>query len=172
LSEPPGDSPGEPSSAPFRTPEDAEAAFYEAIERADIDALERVWSVDDAIVCIHPGTERIEGRWNVLESFRQMFDDAPALDFRIVDTLATGNDGIAVHLVRERIALDGELVSVMVATNVYQIENGGWRMLLHHASPEPDAALDAASDTIGDDTAFDPDDEEPGEWPGPPPVLH
>ena len=141
MSEPPGEG-ARREVRRFTTPDEAEAAFYRAIEHADMAALEDIWSADEAIVCIHPGTARIEGRANVMESFRELFLDAPSLGFSIVDTLETGNESLAVHLVREEIALDGELVSVMLATNVYQVEQGGWRLLLHHASPEPDVGLD------------------------------
>lgn len=161
----------------FRTPKEAEVAFYDAIERADIQAIADVWSLDENIVCVHPGAMRIEGRSAVLDSFAQLFNEAPNLDFSIVDTLYTGNESLAVHIVREEIALDGQLVSIMVSTNIYQQELGGWRMLLHHASPEPDSVL---MDEIDDYHAFseaDLDDElddELDDWeePQPPPVLH
>jgi len=163
-------------SRQFSTPEEAEAAFYEAIENADLSALDAVWSQDENIVCVHPGASRIEGRGAVMESFEQMFSDAPILDFSIVDTLYTGNDSLAVHLVREEIALDGQVVSIMVSTNIYRMEDGGWRMLLHHASPEPDTAF---NDELGDYQSYDgsgydeiDDDLDDWEEPERPPVLH
>lgn len=146
----------------FNTPEEAEIAFYEAIERADLSALGRVWSLDDSIVCIHPGASRIEGRTKVLESFSDMFADSPSLSFCISDALQTENDGLAIHLVREEIELDGQLVSVMVSTNIYHREDGGWRMLLHHASHEPEFS------TNEDFEEFDDFDD----LPETPPVLH
>lgn len=165
-------------STNFSTPDEAEAAFYDAIERADMAALDAVWSRDENIVVVHPGAMRIEGRSAVLQSFEHMFSEAPILDFTIVDTLYTGNDSLAIHLVREEIALDGQLVSIMVSTNIYQMEDGGWRMLLHHASPEPDAAF---NDELDDFQSFDGSDfdssdfdELDDEWdePAKPPVLH
>ena len=93
------------------------------------------------MVCVHPGATRIEGRKAVMDSFADLFFDAPILNFKIIDTLYTGNDELAVHLVREEIELDGQVVSIMVSTNIYQFESGSWRMLLHHASPEPDLSL-------------------------------
>ncbi len=163
-------------SKPFSTPEEAEAAFYEAIERADMAALDAVWSTDENIVCVHPGASRIEGRQAVMESFEQMFSEAPILDFSIVDTLYTGNESLAIHLVREEIALDGQVVSIMVSTNIFQMEEGGWRMLLHHASPEPDSAFNDELDDYRDfeGTGFDDFDDDPEEWEEPvrPPVLH
>lgn len=160
----------------FKTPEEAEAAFYEAIEQADIKALDEVWSADENIVCVHPGASRIEGRRAVMDSYVELFSDAPILNFSIVDALYTGNDGLAVHLVREEIELDGEIVSIMVATNIYHVEDGGWRMLLHHASPEPDSAFDSDYDDYHgfDGTGFDDLDDDLDELDEPrrPPVLH
>lgn len=171
----------------FKTPAAAEAAFYEAVERTDLEALGEIWSIDQNIVCIHPGSFRIEGRSAVLESFAQLFLDAPVLDFQVVDVLQAGNDGLAVHLVREEIAIDGRLASVMVSTNIYHVEHGGWRMLLHHASYESGGVVvdDETSDqkpdaqTLGvspfDELPFDDNDEEDGgrnDEHERPPVLH
>ena len=146
----------------FNTPEEAEIAFYEAIEQADIVALGRVWSLDDNIVCIHPGANRIEGRAKVLESFSDMFAESPSIGFSISDALQTEGDGLAIHLVREEIELDGQLVSIMVSTNIYHLEDGGWRMLLHHSSHEPETNIEEEFDDFDD---YD-------EMPEPPPVLH
>ena len=168
-------------SRQFSTPDEAEAAFYDAIEQTDMAALDHVWSADENIVCIHPGAPRIEGRAAVLDSFKQMFSQAPVLDFSILDTLYTGNESLAIHLVREEISLDGQLVSIMLATNIYQKEKGSWRMLLHHASPEPDLVFDDELDTYQSfdsdtfaDIVFDESDEDADDWdePARPPVLH
>lgn len=146
----------------FDSPEEAEAAFYDAVERCDINALADVWSRDENIVCIHPGSSRIEGRRAVLDSFIEMFSESPSLGFSISDALQTGTDELVIHLVREAIELDGQVVSIMVATNVYHREDGGWRMLLHHASHEPDLAIDEDDD----------DDDDLFAERMPPPVLH
>ena len=47
-----------------------------------------------------------------------------------------------VHVVREEITIDGQLSGVMLATNIYQRVGSGWRMMLHHSSPEPEFLLD------------------------------
>ena len=36
----------------FTTPQDAEAAFYDAFEKSDLDAMMGVWADDDDIVCV------------------------------------------------------------------------------------------------------------------------
>jgi len=163
-------------SKAFKTPEEAEIAFYKSIERADLQQLDAVWSSENNVVCVHPGATRIEGRKAVMDSFADLFFDAPILNFKIVDTLYTGNDKLAVHLVREEIELDGQVVSIMVSTNIYQRESDGWKMLLHHASPEPDTAFQddfddyQRFDGIGYDDMDDELDEV--EEPARPPVLH
>ena len=46
----------------FPTPQDAEAAFYDALENADLEAMMEVWSEDEEVSCVHPGGRRIAGR--------------------------------------------------------------------------------------------------------------
>ena len=57
----------------FTTAQDAEAAFYEALEKADLEAMMAVWADDDDIVCVHPGGMRLAGVEQVRESWRQIF---------------------------------------------------------------------------------------------------
>jgi len=152
-------------SSKFTSPEAAERAFYQAIENADIRLLGDVWALDDGVVCIHPGSGRIEGRRAVLESFADLFVDAPAIHFAISDAVHGGHGGLAIHTVREEVQLDGQVISSMIATNIFQRDDAGdWRMVLHHSSHEPDMHVDEYFDDIDFDD-FDDDHEVP-------PVLH
>ena len=45
----------------FPTAQDAEAAFYEAFETGDLEAMMNVWAEDEEIVCVHPGEARLVG---------------------------------------------------------------------------------------------------------------
>ena len=38
----------------FNTPEEAEVAFYKAIEQADVIAMMSVWADDEEVICVHP----------------------------------------------------------------------------------------------------------------------
>ena len=149
---------------PFPTPAAAEEAFYDAIERRDLAALAEVWARCDEVVCVHPGVDRLEGRAAVLESFRRMFAGDARLAFEIVDVTVAGTDALAVHHARERIRVEGRLAGVMAATNVYVVEGGGWRMLVHHASHEGGSPLEAEGDG--------PDEEAPGAGPPAGRTLH
>jgi len=45
----------------YLTPADAEMAFYDALERNDLEDMMAVWLDNDAVVCVHPGASRLEG---------------------------------------------------------------------------------------------------------------
>ena len=43
------------------TPDEIEAAFYEALQCADIEKLMACWSDEDDILCVHPSGPRVVG---------------------------------------------------------------------------------------------------------------
>lgn len=123
----------------FPTPHDAEAAFYEAIERADLDALMAVWCDDEEVVYVPPGGTRIAGYANVREAWREVFAGGARLHFRIHTISAVVNPFTAIHSLVERISLEGQedVQTPIVATNIFLRGPMGWRLVLHHASPAP-----------------------------------
>jgi len=126
----------------FATPQDAEAAFYDALERADLEAMMAVWSEDEEIVCIHPGGPRLAGYAAVRESWRMIFRNGSRLRVATSGLQATQGMLLAVHNLHEQLSLvgEGEATQTVLATNVYQRGADGWRMVLHHTAPAPDAA--------------------------------
>ncbi len=127
------------SKAPrFTTPKEAEAAFYDAFERADVEAMMQVWAEDETIICIHPKGPRLRGRQAIRASWEQIFAPGARLKFTLKDSRRTGDALLSIHVLRECIRADGVSQGVMLATNIYQLVDGSWRMTLHHASPEPE----------------------------------
>ena len=127
------------SSRIFPTPQDAETAFYEALERNDLDLMMSVWSEDEEVVCAHPGGPRIAGLEQVRESWRRMFSGGATLRVHLTQQVALTSMIVAVHSLHENITVGGESAprGPMLATNVYQRSPAGWRMILHHSSPAP-----------------------------------
>ena len=125
----------------FPTAQDAENAFYEALERSDLEAMMQVWSEDEEIVCVHPVGQRLAGQEQVREAWRQMFAGAPGMRVQITQRVAVTGMMVAVHSVHENITVAGETRprAPVVATNVYLRTAAGWRMIVHHASPAPGA---------------------------------
>jgi len=134
----------------FTNPQEAEQAFYEAFQRADLDAMMAVWAEDEEVYCVHPGGPRLTGIESIRESFRQMFASGPSMRFELRSVQTMQGGLIAVSSLYEHISVLGERrqTSVVVATNVYINVGGGWRMVGHHGSPagqaEPRAASNAA----------------------------
>jgi ketosteroid isomerase-like protein len=126
----------------FANPQDAEAAFYDALTRADLDSMMSVWADDDDIYCVHPNGARIAGVENVRESWRQIFSGGQTLRFQLRDQQYVQGMMLSVHSVYEHITVAGEprARGPMIATNVYLRTERGWRMVAHHASPAPVAA--------------------------------
>lgn len=122
----------------FQSSEEAEAAFYDAFEHADIEAMMAVWADDDEVVCIHPMGPRIEGRAAIRTSWAQILSGGgDGLHFEITNKVQSASDGLAVHFVYENIGFGPVPTqrSVVLATNVYRHTDKGWRMVCHHGSP-------------------------------------
>lgn len=120
------------------TPDDVEAAFYEALQAGDIEKLMACWADEDDIVCIHPGGPRIIGAGGIRAAFDALFAHGGAIHvqaehIRRVDSMAS-----AVHHVLEKVEVmtaDGPAQAHVLATNVYHKTPQGWRLVVHHASP-------------------------------------
>jgi ketosteroid isomerase-like protein len=125
----------------FPTPQDAEQAFYEALQRCDLEAMMAVWAEDEEIVCIHPGGPRLTGLRAVRESWREIFSGGPSLRVQVNNIVATQAMLVAVHNVQENFSIAGnpKAVAPALATNVYLKTAAGWRMIVHHASPASDS---------------------------------
>ena len=126
----------------FPTAKDAQNAFYEALERADLEGMMAVWAEDEEIVCVHPGGQRLAGQAQVREIWRQMFAGGPNMRVQIAQQVVSAGMMVEVHSVHEVITVTGESRPrpPVVATNVYLRTAAGWRMIAHHASPAPGGA--------------------------------
>jgi len=117
--------------------DELEAAFYDALQNADLERLMACWADDDEVVCVHPGGARLIGLGAIRSAFEAMFNNGSvrvrAEGVRKIEAL-----GSAVHSVRERVELltpEGPMEAVVIATNVYHKTAQGWRLVAHHASP-------------------------------------
>ncbi len=130
--------PRPPAAALFASPDDVEAAFYEALQRGDLDALMALWADDDEIVCVHPGGNgRLVGPAAIRASFEAIFasNGIPVVPEQVH---RLHQIGAAVHHLVERIEVvtpEGRQVGWVVATNVFVKTAQGWRIAAHHASP-------------------------------------
>lgn len=147
----------------YSTPQDAEAAFYDALQRADLEAFMAVWAEDEEIICILPGGPRLTGYASIRETWRRIFETGRRFSIEISQPVVLQGMLVTVHNLHEQITLKGPSAkskseaeagvgagqaSPILATNIYIRGALGWRMLVHHASPTPPEAPDEIPKTL------------------------
>ncbi|MBH5335714.1 nuclear transport factor 2 family protein [Streptomyces pactum] len=122
----------------------ANTALYEALERGDQEALERLW-LDGDISCVHPGWPVLRGRGEVLRSYALIMANTDYIQFFLTDVevavagdtaLVTCTENILSGAPAEEEGQLGPLIGqLVVATNVFRRTPAGWRLWSHHGSP-------------------------------------
>lgn len=116
----------------------ANQAFYDAFESLDFNRMANIWSDAAPLSCVHPAWELIEGRAEVLASWRRLFASTTAIRFALRDVhVYVAGDTAWVVLIEQIETRHGdERVSANAqATNVFIQEAGGWRLVHHHSAP-------------------------------------
>ncbi|MFD3798722.1 nuclear transport factor 2 family protein [Streptomyces californicus] len=139
--------------------EAANTAFYEALERGDLDALTDSWLPGEELTvsCVHPGWPVLTGRRDVLRSYALIMANTDYIQFFLTDVNVTMTGETALVTCTENIlsggpAEDGDALGplvgrLVVATNVFRHTADGWKLWSHHGSP-----VLADSDEDDDDT--------------------
>ncbi len=126
---------------------EANESFYRAFESLDPERMEKVWAEDDSIQCGHPGWQILRGRKAVMESWRRIFENTPAVRFMLTDICVDLHGPVAWVTLYENLigSVEGQNVSVTVlTTNIFRKHTDGWRLIHHHGSPvaQPPAQAD------------------------------
>jgi ketosteroid isomerase-like protein len=129
--------------------DDVEAAFYDALQNADIEKLMACWADEDDIVCIHPGGPRVVGAVAIRATFEAMFANGSirAWPERVRKVVSVAS---CMHNLLERVEVitpQGPRQAWVIATNIYHRTAQGWRMVAHHASPGTASEIQEVSDT-------------------------
>jgi ketosteroid isomerase-like protein len=121
--------------------EETETAFYDAMSRADIEAMMALWADDDEIVCIHPNAPRLHGHAAIRAAFDTLFEHG-SVHIRTRQLHVTHNLSTSIHNLVEELRQTGNPKREMhiLATNIYIKTPRGWRIVLHHASVAPGPA--------------------------------
>ncbi|MFT5354497.1 MAG: ketosteroid isomerase-like protein [Polyangiales bacterium] len=109
----------------------ANEVFYRAFREGDFAAMERIWASEVPVACIHPGMAPIIGRGAVMASWRGILahPGAPALCSSAETVHVLGTSALLTCLEGEENGLPR-----LVATNVFTMENGHWRLCHHHGA--------------------------------------
>jgi ketosteroid isomerase-like protein len=125
--------------------------FYRAFEALDLSAMEKVWAKGSYVQCGHPGWQILRGRAAVIESWRRIFEDSPAVQFLLTDVVIEIRDPLAWVTLYENItsSIEGQMISATVlTTNIFEKGTDGWRMIHHHGSSVAQPPIAGDSTTV------------------------
>ncbi len=108
----------------------ANRAFYRAFGARDIAAIDRLWSRERPVACIHPGWDALTDRATVIRSWRQIIESPSAPHIVCRNEKASVLGEIA-FVVCHEVLSEG----ILAATNIFARDEGAWKMVHHQASP-------------------------------------
>ncbi len=117
-------------------------AFYDAFATGDFLSIKRLWSRENEISVIHPGSAALHGQKAVMMSWAMIFENSGAHAIECVDARAY-LVGDSAYVVCREVFPEGQLV----ATNIFITEEGAWRMVHHQAGPNQ-AAVASVSGSV------------------------
>ncbi|MFE4956358.1 nuclear transport factor 2 family protein [Streptomyces sp. NPDC056653] len=135
------------AAADIAAVEQANTAFYEAMERGDLDELSGLWlpGEDLTVSCVHPGWPVLSGRGEVLRSYALIMANTEYIQFFLTDVGVSMTGDTALVTCTENILSGGPaedggelgplVGQLVVATNVFRRTADGWKLWSHHGSP-------------------------------------
>lgn len=125
--------------------------FYEAICTADLSMMEGLWVKTDEAKCVHPGWPIIFGWEKICESWRNIFSSGSLANIEISNVYIDINGSSAWLNCTERLSyiIEGQVIITMAqTTNIFELKEQKWQMILHHASPMPIPQSEISTETI------------------------
>lgn len=122
----------------YETPQDAEDAFYDALEEGDLWALMSTWEDSNDTTCLLPMQSIARGREQIEQAFRPLLDGGRkvALSVTHIQWIEAGD--LVVHLLKETAEPPpGQPDQSIYAINIFRRSRAGWRLLMHQNSPTP-----------------------------------
>lgn len=125
--------------------------FYEAVNRGDLSVMENVWVNSSSSRCVHPGWPLLKGWKSIKESWRDIFSTGSLNGVEVSDVFVDviGESAWVNCIEKINYKLDDKVIVTMAqSTNVYELVDGVWKMVLHHASPMPPPRSEAEGHSL------------------------
>ncbi len=116
----------------------ANEAFYRAFESLDIAEMDKVWAHQEYVTCIHPGWSMRVGWPMVRDSWVVIFNNVFSMGFSLTELQIQVAGDVAWVICTENITTrhaETTQTSRVVATNLYERMDEGWKIIHHHGSP-------------------------------------
>jgi ketosteroid isomerase-like protein len=127
----------------YDTPQEAEDAYYDALEEGNLEQLLSVWADSDDICCLLPMYPMIQGRKGVEDVFGHLFSQGHGVELSVTHLGWIQTDDIAIHQVEEnlqRVPPDTPPPPPFYGTNIYRKDTHGWQLIVHQNAPTPQPA--------------------------------
>ena len=111
--------------------------------------MERVWAKAVHVECGHPGWRVLRGWDAVMESWKRIFENTPAIQFMLTDISIHGTMAWVTLYENLNSKLEGQDVSATIlTTNIFEKDTEGWHMIHHHGSSVAQLAPQDKSPTV------------------------
>lgn len=124
----------------YDTPQDAEDAFYDALEEGNLSELLSIWADSDDVCCLLPMYPMIQGRAGIEDLFAHLFSGGHGVELAIAHLQWIQTENIAIHQVEQtiqKVAPDAPAPPPFYGTNIYRKDTNGWRLIVHQNAPTP-----------------------------------
>jgi len=107
-------------------------AFYHAFASGDYDAMDAVWARRHPVACLHPGWGPVAGRDEVMKTWRAILANPGGTPVECIAPQVFPLGETAFVVCHEQLPQ-----GTLIATNLFALEDGVWRMVHHQAGPGP-----------------------------------
>lgn len=118
----------------------ANEAFYAAFAQGDFPAMDTIWAKDSPVACIHPGWPPLQDRAKIMQSWQGILSNPPRPPIVALQPQVHLHGDAAIVICWEAIG-----TIHLVATNIFVLEAGVWRMVLHQSGQTAHAPKGAPS---------------------------
>ena len=126
----------------YNSPQEAEDAFYDALDEGKLDQLLSVWAESDDVYCLLPMHPLIQTRQQVTDLFTRILSQGRGVSLTVRHLGWIQTDDFAIHQVEEAIQNpppDTPPPPPFYGTNIYRKDTTGWRLIVHQNAPTPPA---------------------------------
>jgi len=114
---------------------EANASYYDAFERQDIDLMAQVWEHGERATCTHPGWPTLHGTDIILDSYAAIFGGPQSLQVILTNEHVMVEGNFAYVSVDENLVDQGGHAAATAALNVFVWDGERWNIVVHHGSP-------------------------------------
>ena len=114
----------------------ANADYYDAFERQDLDLMGSIWERSERATCTHPGWPTLHGSSAVIDSYAAIFSGPQSLQVILTNEHVMVEGNFAFVSVDENLVDQSGHAVATAALNIFVFDGvSRWNMVAHHGSP-------------------------------------